>query len=103
MSNPPPVTCLLVGDGCGPFNTSIGNQTPPHMQSDSVWRCLQGLTALGRTLSRSAFDPEIAMDNGIHVEEDCRSQPNVKYLQAVCLISILAVADLDLILCKPGW
>ena len=54
------------------------------MRSDSVLHCLQGLMASGRTHSRSAFDPEIFMDNGIHEEEDCRSLLNVKYLQAMC-------------------
>ena len=95
MPDSPPISRLLVEDECDPFITSIGNQTPPHMRSDSISRCWQGLTASGRTHSSSTFNPEIAMDNGIHVEEDCRSQPNVKYL--------LAVVDLDLILWKPGW
>ena len=54
------------------------------MRSDSVLHCLQGLMASGRTHSRSALDPEIFMDNGIHEEEDCRSLLNVKYLQAMC-------------------
>ena len=62
--------------------TSAGNQTPPHMRSDSVSRCLQGLAAAGRHHSRALLPcSEVAMDNGIHLEEDDGFEPHIEYLQ----------------------
>ena len=52
------------------------------MRSDSVSRCLQGLAAARRHHSRPLLScSEVAMDNGIHLEEDDGFEPYIEYLQ----------------------